>query len=87
MVVLSASSCPLRCIAALLGADVVLTDLPDRLKLLKKNVELNVEGHSRGSATVSELTWGDDPDPELMEPPPEFGDFLVLYLLLVTLES
>ncbi|OAY85943.1 protein-lysine methyltransferase METTL21D isoform X2 [Ananas comosus] len=60
------------CIAALLGADVVLTDLPDRLKLLKKNVELNVEGHSRGSATVSELTWGDDPDPELMEPPPEF---------------
>ncbi|KAL0456341.1 UNVERIFIED_CONTAM: protein N-lysine methyltransferase METTL21A [Sesamum latifolium] len=30
------------CIAALLGARVILTDLPDRLKLLKKNVETNL---------------------------------------------
>ncbi|XP_010940383.1 uncharacterized protein [Elaeis guineensis] len=62
------------CIAALLGADVILTDLPDRLRLLKKNVEDNVdEGNARGSARVSELTWGDELDAEFIEPsPPEF---------------
>ncbi|CAL9205120.1 unnamed protein product [Musa hybrid cultivar] len=60
------------CIAALLGADVMLTDLPDRLKLLKKNVDLNVEGwNKRGSARVSELTWGDDIDTELLDPMPD----------------
>ncbi|CAA7403405.1 unnamed protein product [Spirodela intermedia] len=61
------------CAAALLGARVVLTDLPDRLKLLKKNVEVNVkERNARGSAEVCELTWGDDLDAELTEPPPDF---------------
>ncbi|KAK4349309.1 hypothetical protein RND71_032064 [Anisodus tanguticus] len=44
------------CIAALLGAQVILTDLPDRLRLLKKNVEANLYGDLRGSATVNELT-------------------------------
>ncbi|XP_034710316.1 protein N-lysine methyltransferase METTL21A isoform X1 [Vitis riparia] len=61
------------CIAALLGAQVFLTDLPDRLRLLKKNVETNLkQGDLRGSATVHELTWGDDPEPELIEPLPDY---------------
>ncbi|KAL3507066.1 hypothetical protein ACH5RR_032448 [Cinchona calisaya] len=60
------------CIAALLGADVVLTDLPDRLRLLKKNVEANLYGNVRGSATVKELTWGDNLDPDLNSPSPDF---------------
>ncbi|KAG9442003.1 hypothetical protein H6P81_017857 [Aristolochia fimbriata] len=60
------------CIAALLGAKVILTDLPDRLKLLKKNVEANVEeSYSPGEATVAELEWGDDPDCRLTEPMPD----------------
>ncbi|KAJ8538546.1 hypothetical protein K7X08_027767 [Anisodus acutangulus] len=51
------SGCGLAgCIAALLGAQVILTDLPDRLRLLKKNVEANLYGDLRGSATVNELT-------------------------------
>lgn len=62
------------CIAALLGAQVFLTDLPDRLRLLKKNVETNLkQGDLRGSATVHELTWGDDPEPELIEPLPDYA--------------
>ncbi|KAF0911637.1 hypothetical protein E2562_011644 [Oryza meyeriana var. granulata] len=60
------------CVAALLGADVLLTDLPDRLKLLRKNVDLNVGGDARGSAQVAELVWGDEPDPELVDPPLQF---------------
>jgi hypothetical protein len=63
------------CAAALLGAHVVLTDLPDRLKLLRKNVALNVDDpHVPGSARVMELVWGDDPHHELLkEPLPDFG--------------
>ncbi|GFP95793.1 protein n-lysine methyltransferase mettl21a [Phtheirospermum japonicum] len=60
------------CIAALLGAQVILTDMPDRLKLLKKNVETNLYGDVRGSATVNELTWGDDLDSEFTDPIPDF---------------
>lgn len=60
------------CIAALLGAHVLLTDLPDRLKLLKKNVEENLYGNVRGSASVIELTWGDHPDPKLINPSPDY---------------
>ncbi|KAK9925635.1 hypothetical protein M0R45_022906 [Rubus argutus] len=61
------------CIAALLGGHVVLTDLPDRLRLLKKNIDANLRhGNVRGSAKVMELQWGDDPDLELIEPPPDF---------------
>ncbi|KAJ3693923.1 hypothetical protein LUZ60_009403 [Juncus effusus] len=56
-------------VGSLLGANVVLTDLPDRLKLLKKNVETNVgEGMTRGSAKVGELTWGDQIESELIDP-------------------
>ncbi|XP_022725595.1 protein N-lysine methyltransferase METTL21A isoform X1 [Durio zibethinus] len=60
------------CIAALLGAQVVLTDLPDRLRLLKKNVETNLKHGVRGSAAVKELTWGNDPDKDLVESPPDY---------------
>ncbi|KVH87664.1 Nicotinamide N-methyltransferase-like protein [Cynara cardunculus var. scolymus] len=61
------------CIAALLGAQVILTDMPDRLRLLKKNIEDNMYGDVRGCATANELTWGDRPEPELVEPLPDFG--------------
>lgn len=61
------------CVAAFLGAHATLTDLPDRLRLLRKNVDTNLRsGHILGSALVSELTWGDDPDPELLEPLPDY---------------
>ncbi|CAI9101891.1 OLC1v1000045C1 [Oldenlandia corymbosa var. corymbosa] len=60
------------CIAALLGAHVVLTDLPDRLRLLKKNVEDNLYGNVRGSAVVTELTWGNNLDPDLCCPSPDY---------------
>uniref|UniRef100_A0A0D9WKP9 Uncharacterized protein n=1 Tax=Leersia perrieri TaxID=77586 RepID=A0A0D9WKP9_9ORYZ len=59
------------CVAALLGAHVLLTDLPDRLKLLRKNVDLNVLA-CRGSARVADLVWGDEPDPDLLNPPLDF---------------
>lgn len=63
------------CIAALLDAQVILTDLPDRLRLLKKNLESNLNhGDMRGSAKVSELTWGDEPDLQLIQPLPDFGN-------------
>ncbi|KAA3461813.1 protein N-lysine methyltransferase METTL21A-like isoform X2 [Gossypium australe] len=65
------------CIAALLGAQVILTDLPDRLRLLKKNVESNLRHGVRGSAAVKELTWGDDPDNDLIEPPPDYGSDVI----------
>ncbi|GAB2293205.1 hypothetical protein Dimus_027413 [Dionaea muscipula] len=62
------------CIAALLGAHVVLTDLPDRLRLLRKNVDTNLRlGAMRGSAMVKELTWGEDPDLEVLEPLAEYA--------------
>ncbi|XP_050215566.1 uncharacterized protein LOC126666747 [Mercurialis annua] len=61
------------CIAALLGAQVTLTDLPDRLRLLKKNIETNLRhGDVRGSAIVKELIWGDEPDLDLVEPFPDY---------------
>ncbi|KAI4341554.1 hypothetical protein MLD38_026266 [Melastoma candidum] len=61
------------CIAALLGANVILTDLPDRLRLLKKNIETNLNNADvRGSAIVRELTWGYDPDPDMVEPLPDY---------------
>ncbi|XP_071730867.1 uncharacterized protein [Rutidosis leptorrhynchoides] len=59
------------CIAALLGSQVIVTDMPDRLRLLKKNVEDNLFGDVRGSATVNELTWGDRSDPQLFQPLPD----------------
>lgn len=60
--------------AALLGADVILTDLTDRLRLLQKNVDENVHSLSTcGSASVRELTWGETLDDEVVEPLPDFG--------------
>ncbi|XP_057514299.1 uncharacterized protein LOC130796038 isoform X2 [Actinidia eriantha] len=60
------------CIAALLGAEVILTDLPDRLRLLKKNIETNLDGDFRGSAAVNELIWGEELDTKLIEPLPDY---------------
>ncbi|KDO55975.1 hypothetical protein CISIN_1g023543mg [Citrus sinensis] len=73
------------CIAALLGAQVILTDLPDRLRLLKKNIENNLRhGDLRGSAVVTELTWGDDPDQDLIQPLPDYGNESLLLFLQAT---
>lgn len=73
--------CFSSCVASLLGGQVILTDLPDRLRLLKKNVEANLRhGNVQGSATVRELVWGDDPDRELIEPHPDYGNKPPLYL-------
>ncbi|KAI8542613.1 hypothetical protein RHMOL_Rhmol08G0151000 [Rhododendron molle] len=68
------------CIAALLGAKVTLTDLPDRLRLLRKNIETNLYGDVRGSAAVSELIWGEEPDTELIDPSPDFDAILEYFL-------
>jgi hypothetical protein len=53
-------------------ARVVATDLPDRLRLLRKNLQENL-GPGNWDARVAELVsgvWGDDddPDPELLHP-------------------
>lgn len=69
------------CISALLGAQAILTDLPDRLRLLRKNVETNLKHNNmRGSAAVKELIWGDDPERELIEPLPDYGNGAVSLL-------
>eukprot|EP00257_Ricinus_communis_P005428 XP_002519593.2 protein N-lysine methyltransferase METTL21A [Ricinus communis] len=61
------------CIAAFLGAQVTLTDLPDRLRLLRKNIEANLtHGNVRGSAVVKELIWGDEPESDLIELLPDY---------------
>ncbi|KAL1356243.1 hypothetical protein AAHE18_05G170100 [Arachis hypogaea] len=61
------------CIAALLGGEVILTDLPDRLRLLRKNIETNMKQFClRGSVTATELIWGDDADLELVKPMPDY---------------
>ncbi|KAL2334397.1 hypothetical protein Fmac_015610 [Flemingia macrophylla] len=61
------------CIAALLGGEVILSDLPDRMRLLRKNIETNMKQVSlRGSITVTELTWGEDPDAEIVDPSPDY---------------
>lgn len=55
--------------------------MPDRLRLLKKNVEDNLYGNVRGSATVNELMWGDRPDRELVEPLPDFGNVSYFFII------
>lgn len=56
-----------------MGGEVILTDLPDRMRLLRKNIETNMKHVSlRGSITATELTWGEDPDPELIDPTPDY---------------
>lgn len=57
-----------------MGGQVILTDVPDRMRLLKKNVEANLGHNIRGSAAVTEFVWGDDPDPHLIEPLPDIGN-------------
>ncbi|GMQ11689.1 hypothetical protein CsSME_00054215 [Camellia sinensis var. sinensis] len=82
------------CIAALLGAEVILTDLPDRLRLLRKNVGTNLYGNVRGSAAVSQFVWGEEPDLELIQPLPDYvlgsdviyGEDAVMDLLATLLE-
>ncbi|KAL6320565.1 hypothetical protein AAG906_007644 [Vitis piasezkii] len=50
-----------------LGSGCGLTEVAE------KNVETNLkQGDLQGSATVHELTWGDDPEPELIEPLPDY---------------
>ncbi|KAF5934341.1 hypothetical protein HYC85_030512 [Camellia sinensis] len=68
------------CIAALLGAEVILTDLPDRLRLLRKNVGTNLYGNVRGSAAVSQFVWGEEPDLELIQPLPDYDAILEYFL-------
>lgn len=68
-----------RCVAALLRANVILTDRNDRLRLLQKNVDENVCASSKiGSAQVLELNWGDTLDNEFVDPLPDFGACLAL---------
>ncbi|KAF8782854.1 Protein-lysine methyltransferase METTL21D like protein [Argiope bruennichi] len=42
---------------AVLGAEVILTDLPEVIPLLEKNIELN-KNIIKGAATASVLEWG-----------------------------
>lgn len=64
-----------------MGGQVTLTDLPDRLRLLRKNVEVNLgHGNVRGSAMVTELIWGDDPDMKLIKALPDYGKKCCLFL-------
>lgn len=73
------------CIAALCGAQTILTDLPDRLRLLKKNVEANINSNDiLGSASVCELTWGEDLDPQMLDLLPDYGNqFILLASILI----
>ncbi|XP_069020127.1 protein N-lysine methyltransferase METTL21A [Embiotoca jacksoni] len=46
-------------VAALLGAQVTITDREPALDFLSANVKANLPTDSQGSAAVSELTWGE----------------------------
>ncbi|XP_072175452.1 protein N-lysine methyltransferase METTL21D-like [Diadema setosum] len=57
-------------VACRLGADVILTDLPDFLPLMEMNIQTN-ESALMGSAKARVLKWGDDvadflPSPDLI---------------------
>ncbi|KAI5064354.1 hypothetical protein GOP47_0021024 [Adiantum capillus-veneris] len=61
------------CVAALLGAEVTLTDLPGRLRQLQKNITENTTHlGSQLLARVEELAWGEELDKRLTSPPPDF---------------
>ncbi|XP_036276469.1 protein N-lysine methyltransferase METTL21A isoform X2 [Pipistrellus kuhlii] len=47
-------------VAALLGAQVTITDRKVALEFLKSNVEANLPLHVQPRAVVKELTWGQD---------------------------
>ncbi|XP_019965025.1 protein N-lysine methyltransferase METTL21A [Paralichthys olivaceus] len=49
-------------VAALMGAKVTITDRASALDLLSTNVKSNLPPDREGSATVSELTWGQSLD-------------------------
>ncbi|XP_029942095.1 protein N-lysine methyltransferase METTL21A [Salarias fasciatus] len=49
-------------VAAILGAQVTITDRLPALDLLSANVKSNLPADSPGSASVSELSWGEDLD-------------------------
>ena len=68
--------------AALLGGEVILTDLPDRLRLLQKNVDENMKQlNLKVVPSVQELTWGEEIDPSLITPPVDFGKCLFFVYL------
>ncbi|KAG9348707.1 hypothetical protein JZ751_029024 [Albula glossodonta] len=46
-------------VAALLGANVTITDREPAMELLRANVRDNVSPEQQGAVTVSELTWGE----------------------------
>eukprot|EP00850_Spirogloea_muscicola_P010864 SM000065S20213 [mRNA] locus=s65:351795:354263:- [translate_table: standard] len=61
------------CVAALLGARVVLTDVFGQLALLEKNLRENIpELVASGYATARELVWGDEIDADLVSPAPDY---------------
>ncbi|XP_060922914.1 protein N-lysine methyltransferase METTL21A [Limanda limanda] len=69
-------------VAALLGAEVTVTDRAPALDLLSSNVKSNLPPGCEGSATVSELTWGQG-----LERFPPGGFDLVLGADIVYLED
>ncbi|KAI7996921.1 Exocyst complex component SEC5A [Camellia lanceoleosa] len=60
------------CIVALLGADVILTNLPYRLRLLRKNVGTNLYGNIRRFVVASQVIWGEKPIVELIRSLPNY---------------
>ncbi|KAJ7517357.1 hypothetical protein O6H91_21G020500 [Diphasiastrum complanatum] len=57
------------CVATLLGAQVVFTDLPDRLRLLHKNVNENLSSFMTSNvASIMDLKWGDEIPSNLFKP-------------------
>ncbi|KAL7202456.1 hypothetical protein ACSBR1_034014 [Camellia fascicularis] len=72
--------CVSSCIATLLGAEVILTDLADRLRMLRKNVGTNLYGNVRGSTAVNQLIWGEEPIVELIRP---LADYVTTVMAIV----
>ncbi|XP_047432487.1 protein N-lysine methyltransferase METTL21A isoform X1 [Mugil cephalus] len=69
-------------VAALMGAHVIITDREPALDFLSANVKTNLPADCRGSAVVSELSWG-----EGLERFPPGGFDLVLGADIVYLED
>ncbi|XP_015229443.1 PREDICTED: protein N-lysine methyltransferase METTL21A [Cyprinodon variegatus] len=69
-------------VAALMGANVTITDRQPALELLSANVEANLPPESRSSVVVSELTWGQG-----LQRFPQGGFDLVLGADIVYLEE
>ncbi|CAL1597875.1 unnamed protein product [Knipowitschia caucasica] len=69
-------------VAALLGANVTITDREPALDSLSTNVKTNLPADMLGSASVSELTWGED-----LQRYPAGGFHLILGADIVYLEN